>query len=101
MTDADRMVAHGMGYESAVEATAGVASPGHEEALADLAAENERLRAGMRVLAQKIVDTGEICPPGCEISRDERFCVCEHLPADCWCKWAMEEVEARKAGDTQ
>lgn len=35
MTDADRMVAHGMGYESAVEATAGVASPGHEEARAE------------------------------------------------------------------
>ncbi len=45
MTDADRMVAHGMGYESAVESPADtVAAPGQEEALADLAAENERLK---------------------------------------------------------
>jgi chloramphenicol 3-O-phosphotransferase len=107
MTDADRMVAHGMGYESAIEATGSTAAPGHEEALADLAAENERLRAGMRVLAELCGDLTDECPlstRGCQSD-----CVCGRLPVQeaivqpvtCWCKWAMEEAEAQKAGDAQ
>ena len=107
MTDADRMVAHGMGYESAIEATGSTAAPGHEEALAELAAENERLRAGMRVLAKLVRDYACACPI------DDHECqsgyICDGMAQedgseqelDCWCKWALAEADARKAGDAQ
>lgn len=107
MTDADRIVAHGMGHESAVEATAGVASPGHEEALADLAAENERLRAGMRVTARLCREAVGGCPLREHRCQNDFACNnmwCAHAyiqELDCWCKWAMAEADARKAGDAQ
>lgn len=76
--------------------------PTIEELNAQLTAENERLRAGMRVLAELCGDLTDECPlstRGCQSD-----CVCGRLPVQeaivqpvtCWCKWAMEEVEARK-----
>lgn len=117
MTDTDRTIAHGMGYESAVDASAEgethtsgtVAAPGHEEALADLAAENERLRAGMRVLIETHLDVLYGCPVG------EHWCLSKHAcgsltstdqvreqSVECWCKWALAEADAKqKAGGAQ
>lgn len=93
--------------ELAATALEALTSPGHEEALADLAAENERLRAGMRVLAEKWYGLVDECPlntRGCQSD-----CVCGSLsvaeaikqPIKCWCKWALAEADARKAGDAQ
>ena len=116
MTDADRMVAHGMGYESAVDASAEgethtsgtVAAPGHEEALTDLVAENERLKRALRVLAEENVAFCSECP------EDRHWWTCIYAcggmspeetkkqAVECWCKWAMAaEADARKAGDAQ
>jgi hypothetical protein len=94
MTDTDRTVAHGMGN---------VAAPGHEEALADLAAENERLRAGMWYIARIIWEKTLTCPHhaipefgvqggfevagGCDTSCDQL----DRTVEDCWIEYYCEQ----------
>lgn len=57
----------------------------------------EQLRCALYATVEgHIRDTGQICPPDCEISRDERFCVCERLPAQCWIEWFCREGKRRQ-----
>lgn len=112
MTDADRTVAHGMGYESAVEATGSTAAPGHEEALAELAAENERLKRALKLACDRLPEFFVYgrCPllSGCGFCKDA--CAgCEALwnnAKTCWEEFflaqAANEIAAEaKAGDAK
>jgi hypothetical protein len=80
MTDNERIDAH----------AGSVAAPGHEEALAELAAENERLRAGLQWAAHNAwVRTGH-CPHGLDCSYEApggcaTACYGENRTVeDCW-----------------
>jgi hypothetical protein len=75
---------------------------------AALQEECEKLRAGMRVLAKKWADDCGDCPVKDHRCQSDYACEdrtsCDQVVAqevDCWCKWAMAEADARKAGDAQ
>lgn len=105
---------------SAVSAGGSVAAPGHEEALADLAAENERLKRALSLACSEVYRLHECCPsyhrcarpddchqaacggnaitPGTD-GGDIEVAICA---IECWEEHYLAEAKAqRKAGDAQ
>lgn len=98
MTDNERIVAPAAGA---------VAAPGHEEALAELAAENERLRRALRLAVCRTTEFDECneCPrnkPECDCCQREART--HNVMADCWCEYYIAcaaEAARANAGDAE